>query len=173
MQFDVLQTRISSADSADQFLTFIIGQEEYGIEILKVQEIRGFSPTTPIPNAPQYVRGVMNLRGTIIPVLDLRSRFGLERVEYNRFNVIIVVTIGTKVVGLLVDAVSDVLTIPRTEIQAPPDFGGSAETRIIKGLAQANDKVLMLLDIDHVLSSTEDLQAVHAAASQFLSSSAT
>lgn len=137
---------------ADQYLTFTLGDEEYGIQILKVQEIKGFSPVTPIPNSPAYVRGVMNLRGTIIPVIDLRQRFELPTVEYNRFNVIIVVRVGARTMGLLVDAVSDVLNIAREDVQPPPDFGDRESTRTVSGLARARDKVVMLLDIDRFLS---------------------
>jgi purine-binding chemotaxis protein CheW len=147
------------SDGVGQYLTFTLGQEEYGIEILVVQEIRGYAAVTPVPNTPRHVRGVMNLRGTIIPVIDLRRLFGLAEVEYSRFNVIVVVTVGSKVMGVLVDAVSDVLTLPPENIQ-PPDFG-EAGGGAVSGLAQAGDKVVLLLDIDRVLggAATPALQA--------------
>jgi purine-binding chemotaxis protein CheW len=134
-----------------QYLTFTLGQEVYGIDILKVQEIRGYAAVTPVPNTPAHVRGVMNLRGAIIPVVDLRRQFGRPEAEYDRFNVIVVINVGTKVVGLVVDAVSDVLDLPVDDIQQPPDFGESYNSRVISGLAKSGDKVVLLLDIDRVL----------------------
>jgi purine-binding chemotaxis protein CheW len=139
------------AGDVSQYLTFTLDQEVYGIDILKVQEIRGYAAVTPVPNTPAHVKGVMNLRGTIIPVVDLRRQFGLAEAEYDRFNVIIVVTVGTKVVGLVVDAVSDVLDLPPDNIQPPPDFGEGGGARALSGLAKAGDKVVLLLDIDRVL----------------------
>jgi purine-binding chemotaxis protein CheW len=147
-------SQASPADSVGQFLTFMLGQEEYGIEILAVQEIRGYGAVTPVPNAPGYVRGVMNLRGTIIPVIDLRRRFGLAEAEFNRFNVIVVVTVGTKVMGLVVDAVSDVLNLPADSVQPPPDFGEAAGGTAVCGMARAGDKVVLLLDIERILGGT-------------------
>jgi purine-binding chemotaxis protein CheW len=148
---------VAVADAGGQYLTFTLGEEEYGIPILKVQEIKGYSPVTPIPNAPAYVRGVMNLRGTIIPVIDLRQRFQRPRTEYNRFNVIIVVIVGTRTMGLLVDAVSDVLTFASSDIQPPPDFGEQEHVRTVCGLAHAHEKVILLLDIDGFLSKEADV----------------
>jgi purine-binding chemotaxis protein CheW len=129
------------------------------VEILKVQEIKGYSAITPIPNTPAYLKGVMNLRGTIIPVVDLRAKFGMAEAEYNQFTVIIVVTVGAKIMGLVVDAVSDVLNIPRTDIQETPDFGAQVDARFINGMAKAGEKLVVLLDIDKVLSG-EELMAI-------------
>jgi len=139
----------------DQYLTFSLGQEEYGIEILKVQEIKGYSAITPIPNTPSHVKGVMNLRGTVVPVVDLRSKFAMESVAYNKFTVIIVVTVGSKIAGLVVDAVSDVLNIPASEIRPAPDFGSRTDTRFITGMANSGDKLAVLLDIDRLLGEEE------------------
>lgn len=138
-----------------EYLTFALGQEEYGVEILKVQEIRGYTPVTPIPNTPAYIKGVMNLRGTIIPVVDLRLKLAMRETEYSPFTVTIVVTVGTKVKGLIVDAVSDVLSIPRTDIQATPDLGAPLSARFIQGMAKTGDKLVALLDIDRVLGDDE------------------
>lgn len=132
----------------EQYLTFRLGQEEYGLDILRVQEIRGYSAVRPLPNTPHYLKGVMNLRGTIIPVVDLRARFGMPEAEYGQFTVIIIVTVGTRMMGLIVDAVSDVVNIPRGDVQATPDFGGSVDTRAISGMARAGDKLVVLLDIE-------------------------
>jgi len=150
-QLDTLSSQISFATDGSQYLTFALGDEEYGVEILKVQEIRGYSAITPIPNTPPWIKGVMNLRGTIVPVVDLRAKLGMDAAEYNAFTVIIVVTVGRKVMGVVVDAVSDVLNIPRPDIQATPDFGGTVDARFIDGMAKAGDKLVVLLDIETVL----------------------
>ena len=154
-QLDTLSSQISFATDGSQYLTFRLGQEEYGVEILKVQEIKGYSAVTPVPNTPAYVRGVMNLRGTIVPVVDLRAKFAMAEAEYNQFTVIIVLTVGTKVMGLIVDAVSDVLNIPKADIQATPDFGAQVDARFISGMAKAGEKLVVLLDIDTVLGGAE------------------
>ena len=151
-QLGALSSRLSFATDGNQYLTFALGQEEYGLEILKVQEIKGYSAITPIPNTPPYLKGVMNLRGTIIPVLDLRAKFSLAKTEYNRFTVIIVVLVGTKLVGVIVDAVSDVVHIPSADIQAAPDVVAQIETRFIRGMARAGVKPIVLLDIEKVIS---------------------
>ena len=154
-QLDALNSQISFAADGSQYLTFTLGQEEYGVEILKVQEIKGYAAITPIPNTPPYIKGVMNLRGTIIPVVDLRAKFGLAATEYNQFTVIIVVRVGAKVMGVIVDAVSDVLNIPSTDIQAAPDFGAQVETRFISGMAKAGEKLVVLLEIEKVIGDDE------------------
>lgn len=158
-QLDALSTQIGFATDGSQYLTFTLGQEEYGVEILKVQEIKGALAITPIPNTPEHIKGVMNLRGTIIPVVDLRRKFGLQAGEANAFTVIIVVKVGPKVMGLIVDGVSDVLNIPITDIQATPDFGSQVDARFISGMAKAGERLVVLLDIDRVLGS-EDLAAL-------------
>lgn len=145
--------RSNLATNENQFLTFLVGEEEYGLDILKVQEVKGYSAITPIPNAPDFVRGVMNLRGTIIPVVDLRAKFGFSKVDYNRLSVIVVVTVKTKTMGIMVDAVSDVLSIPAEDIQPPPEFGEAVRT--INGLARSGEKVILLLDVDRILGSVE------------------
>ncbi len=141
--------------TASQFLTFSLGQEEYGIELLNVQEIKGYSAITPIPNTPPHIKGVMNLRGAVIPIVDLRIRFGMEAIEYTKFHVIIVINVGTKVMGLLVDAVSDVLNAGVEDIRPAPDFGAHADTRFISGMASTGDKMAVLLDLDTLLSEAD------------------
>ena len=138
-----------------QVLTFALGAEEYGVPILNVQEIKGFSAITPIPNTPPYVKGVMNLRGTIVPVLDLRLRLGMPPAPYGPFTVIIVLAAGTRVVGAIADAVSDVLTIPDARIQPTPNFGTAVDVRFIAGIAQAEDKLVVLLDVEAMLRHEE------------------
>jgi purine-binding chemotaxis protein CheW len=145
----------SHTGEVNQFLTFTLGAEEYGIEILKVQEIKGYSAITHIPNAPAHVKGVMNLRGTVVPVVDLRAKFGMEAVEYSKFTVIIVVMVGQKIAGLVVDAVSDVLNIQQSEVRPAPDFGARSDTRFISGVASIGDKLAVLVDIDKLLTEEE------------------
>lgn len=161
-QLDTLSNQISFATDGSQYLTFTLGQEEYALEILKVQEIKGYSAVTPIPNTPRYIKGVMNLRGTIIPVVDLRSKFSMPEAEYNQFTVIVVVTVGTKIMGLVVDAVSDVLNIPKRDIQETPDFGGQVDARFISGMAKAGEKLVVLLDIERILGG-DDMAALGTA----------
>jgi len=135
-----------------QYLTFRLGEEEYGVPILAVHEIRGQSAITPLPNAPPCIPGVMNLRGTIVPVVDLRAKFGLPEVEHSRFTVIVLVVVGAKIVGMRVDAVTDVVSLAAAEIQAVPDMGGAhVEKGCVSGLARTGDKLLVLLDVDKVL----------------------
>jgi len=129
-----------------QFLTFTLQNEEYGIEILRVQEIKGFSKITPIPNAPSFVRGVMNLRGTVVPIIDLRARFAMTEKEYDQFTCIIVVNVGNRVVGLVVDTVSDVLNIPNDSIADPPELATSGDTSCITGMGKLGERIVMLLD---------------------------
>lgn len=146
-----------STASASQFLTFVLGEEQYGIEILKVQEIKGYSAITPIPNTPPHIKGVINLRGTVVPVVDLRAKFSLADTEYNKFTVIIVVTVGEKVIGMLVDAVSDVLDIAASDMRPAPDLGVHVDTRFISGMATIGERMTVLLDIDRLLSADESI----------------
>ncbi|MCW3061924.1 MAG: cheW [Capsulimonas sp.] len=140
----------SSAD-ANQYLTFSLGDEEYGVDILKVQEIKGYVPTTRIPNAPPEVVGVLNLRGTIVPIVDLRRKFGLEEIEYNQFTAIVVVVVQNRVMGVIVDSVSEVVNIPLSDIQPAPDFGNSMSSSTLRGMARMGENLIILLDIDIVL----------------------
>jgi len=140
-----------TADS-DQFLTFTIQGEEYGIEILRVQEIKGISKVRPIPNSPSYIKGAMNLRGTVVPIIDLRCRFGMSEAEYNQFTVIIMVSVGLKVIGLVVDAVSDVLNITKEQIEDTPDIGGEIDTSYFRGMGKVGEKLVLLLNLDRLLA---------------------
>ncbi len=135
----------------NQYLTFSLGTETYGIDILLVQEIRGYTPATPVPNSPEWIRGVMNLRGTIVPVVDLRRRLGLAPIESSRFTVIIVVNVGTKTLGLVVDSVAEVLTIG-DEIQPVPDLDEAHANRVAKGIAHVDEKLVLLLDLDRLFA---------------------
>lgn len=136
---------------ASQYLTFTVNEQDFGIEILRVQEIKNFSRVTPIPNMPACVKGVMNLRGTVVPIVDLRSKFSMPFAEYDQFTVIIVVNVGGRVMGLIVDAVSDVLDINSEAIENPPNLG-NADTSFIMGLAKSGDQIVTLLDIEQLLA---------------------
>ncbi len=142
-----------------QYLTFTLAGEQYGIDILKVQEIRGWQPVTTVPNSPAFVKGVMNLRGAIVPVIDLRRRFGLDPVAYTPTTVVIVVTVrgahGPRVIGAVVDGVSDVLHVEGSSIQPAPDFGTAVHTEFISGLVTLEAGMVMLLDADRLLSVEE------------------
>lgn len=136
---------------ASQYLTFAVNDQDFGIEILRVQEIKNFSRVTPIPNMPACVKGVMNLRGTVVPIVDLRSKFNMPFAEYDQFTVIIVVNVGGRVLGLIVDAVSDVLDIGPDAIENPPNFGGT-DASFILGLAKTGEQIVTLLDIEQLLA---------------------
>lgn len=146
---------METEDDSNQFLTFMLAGEEYGVDILRVQEIKGWESTTEIPNTPEYIQGVMNLRGTIVPIVDLRCRFELDKVEYNNMTVVIVLKTITddaeKTIGFVVDAVSDVYNIAEDQLKPSPDFGNSVSTEFVKGLATIDEKMLILLDIDHLI----------------------
>ena len=142
-----------SAAGVRQYLSFALGAEEYGLEILRVQEIKGYLGITPIPNSPPHVRGVMNLRGTVIPVVDLRRKFGMEPQEYTRFTVIIVVTTAARTIGLVVDAVSDVLDVRADQVRPAPELGAQVDTRFIAGMVSNGDQLVVLLDVDRLLAS--------------------
>jgi purine-binding chemotaxis protein CheW len=139
-----------------QVLTFVLGNETYGVDILRVQEIRGWSAVTKIPHAPSHVLGVLNLRGSIVPIVDLRMRFALERAEYTAITVIIVVSVvsaaGRRDFGVVVDGVSDVVDVNSAEVKPPPDLGQRSSTDFIRGLVPVSDRMVVLLDIDKLIS---------------------
>jgi purine-binding chemotaxis protein CheW len=141
--------------ATSQFLTFLLDEQEYGLELFKIQEIRGYAPVTPIPNVPAHVRGVMNLRGTVLPVVDLRMKFRLPPIEYNKFTVIVIAMVGDKMVGLLVDAVSDVLQVTQESMRSAPDFGSAVDTRFIDGVFQTRERLAVALNLEKLLSDIE------------------
>ena len=144
---------------SSQFLTFILDDEAYGVEILRVQEIKGWTPVTRIPNTPDYMQGVLNLRGTIVPIVDMRMRFDLKHAEYTPITLVIVLSVksdqGERVIGLVVDSVSDVIDVAAQDVKATPDFGTSLNTKFINGIATSNENMVMLLDVDKLLSVEE------------------
>jgi purine-binding chemotaxis protein CheW len=148
--------------SPGQYLTFIVGECSYGLEILRVQEIKGQSTITPIPGSPPHVLGVMNLRGTVIPIVDLRVRFGVPGAGGTSVPVIIVVTLGTRVVGVVADGVSDVLDIPREQLVPAPDLGRGTDTGFLTGMARSEERLIALLSIDRIVG-LDDLDVALAA----------
>jgi purine-binding chemotaxis protein CheW len=148
----VVDSTVGLAQDGDQFLTFTLQGEEYGIEILRVQEIKGLSKIRPIPNAPAHVKGVINLRGAVVPIIDLRCRFGMTETEYNQFTVIIFVSVGAKVVGLVVDAVSDVMSIGNGQVEETPEMGGEIDTSYFCGMGKVGEKLVLLLNIERLLA---------------------
>ncbi|MDH5446344.1 MAG: chemotaxis protein CheW [Gammaproteobacteria bacterium] len=151
---------MSVGNDGNQFLTFMLAGEEYGVDILRVQEIKGWDTVTKIPNTPEYIRGVINLRGTIVPIIDLRLRFNLEQLDYGVTTVVIVVKVVSdgekeRTMGIVVDAVSDVYNISSDDFKEAPDFGTAVDTDYVKGLSTVNEKMVILLDIDHMCNSAE------------------
>jgi len=150
---------MASDSQIEQFLTFELAGESYGVEILKVQEIRGWEPVREIPNTPGFIKGALNLRGSIVPIIDLRERFGMESTEYSPITVVIVLCVdnteGTNVMGIVADAVSDVLEIKLGEIKDTPKLGSKIDTRYMRGMYVGNKQMVMLLDSDKLLDSEE------------------
>lgn len=146
--------------ATNKYLTFVLATEEYAVDILRVQEIKGWNKVTTIPNTPEYICGVINLRGTIVPIIDLRLRFNLEHLEYGQMTVVVVVKVLSqngkeRIMGIVVDAVSDVYDVAEADIKPPPDFGSVITTEFVKGLATVDEKMVIVLDIDRLLNSNE------------------
>ena len=148
-----------------EYLTFRLGAEEYGIDILRVQEIRSYEEPTRIANAPHFIKGVVNLRGVIVPVVDLRIKLGCEKVEYNGFTVVIVLNVRGRVVGAVVDSVSDVLELAGDVIKAAPEMNTGVDTSFITGIASVGERMLILMDIAALMSSA-DMGLMDAATQQ-------
>ena len=140
---------------AREYLTFRLDQEEYGIDILKVQEIRGYEPPTRIANAPEFIKGVVNLRGTIVPIVDMRLKFNCANAEYKNFTVVIILNLRTRVVGIVVDSVSDVMELSPDNIKAAPDIESVIDNGCILGLGSVGERMLILLDIEKLMSGVD------------------
>ncbi|HYD60892.1 MAG TPA: chemotaxis protein CheW [Noviherbaspirillum sp.] len=150
----------AAADSADniaahEFLAFTLGKEEYGIHILKVQELRGYEEPTRIANAPDFIKGVVNLRGIIVPIVDMRIKFNLGTPTYDQFTVVIILNINGRVVGMVVDSVSDVITLSPDQVKPAPEMGTALNTDYLIGLGTVDQRMLILVDIDKLMSSAE------------------
>ncbi len=144
-----------SSESTSEYLTFRIGAEEYGIDILKVQEIRGYEPPTRIANVPSFIKGVINLRGTIVPIVDMRLKFNCQSVNYDSFTVVIVLNLRQRIVGIVVDSVSDVMGLNADQVRAAPDIESIINPESIIGLGSLNDRMLILLDIEKLMSNND------------------
>jgi purine-binding chemotaxis protein CheW len=138
-----------------EFLTFVLGSESYGIDILKVQEIRGYEQPTRIANAPAFIKGVVNLRGTIVPILDMRIKFGLGRAEYDAFTVVIILNVANRVVGMVVDSVSDVITLSAEQMKPTPEFGAGLNTDYLMAMGAIDERMLILLDIEKLMTAAD------------------
>jgi len=151
----VMERLDAAAVHANEYLTFRLDTEEYGIDILKVQEIRGYDAVTRIANTPAFIRGVINLRGHIVPIVDLRVRFGLSDPTYDAFTVVIILNIGSRIVGIVVDSVSDVMTLRREQIRPAPEFSSTLGTEYLLGLGALEDRMIILVDIACLLESAD------------------
>ncbi len=149
------RTAEGTSSGAREYLTFRLDQEEYGIDILKVQEIRGYEAPTRIVNAPEFIKGVVNLRGTIVPIVDMRLKFNCSHIEYNSFTVVIILNLSHRVVGIVVDSVSDVMELASENIRAAPDIDSVIDNGCILGLGSVNDRMLILLDIEKLMSGVD------------------
>lgn len=145
----------SLGSAAGEYLTFVLGDEQYGIEILKVQEIRGYDAVTQIANTPPFIKGVVNLRGKIVPIVDLRIKFNLGKVDYNEFTVVIILNLAGRIVGIVVDGVSDVKALKEEQLREVPSLVTSIDTKYIVGLATVEEHMLILVDIERLMSSQE------------------
>ena len=154
-----IAAQIGMANDDSQYLTFMLSGEEYGVDILQVQEIKGWDKVTPIPNTPDYMQGVINLRGAIVPIIDLRQRFSMERLEYGPTTVVVVLRVqgedGEHSMGIVVDAVSDVYNIPEDDVKPVPRSGDTAVMEAVRSLATVNGKLVILLDVAYLLNPDE------------------
>ncbi len=146
--------QVSSA-GAREYLTFRLDQEEYGIDILKVQEIRGYEPPTRIANAPNFIKGVVNLRGTIVPIVDMRLKFACAKAEYDSFTVVIILNLRNRIVGIVVDSVSDVMELPAENLKSAPDIESVIDSSAVLGLGSVGGRMLILLDIERLMSGAD------------------
>ncbi len=150
-----MQAGREAAQAGREYLSFVLGEAQYGIDILKVQEIRTYEPPTRIANTPAFIKGVINLRGNIVPIIDLRVKFGLPEQRYDTQTVVIVLNVAKRTIGVVVDGVSDVLAVPASEIKPPPELSGALDTQYLLGLATVGGQMLIIIDIEKLLSSRE------------------
>lgn len=146
---------LTSSSSAREYLTFRLDQEEYGIDILKVQEIRGYERPTRIANAPDFIKGVVNLRGTIVPIIDMRLKFNCSKAEYDSFTVVIILNLRNRIAGIVVDSVSDVMELPPDSLKAAPEVDSVIESDAVLGLGSLGGRMLILLDIEKLMSGVD------------------
>jgi purine-binding chemotaxis protein CheW len=144
-----------ASSGAREYLTFRLDQEEYGIDILKVQEIRGYEPPTRVANAPDFLKGVVNLRGTIVPIVDMRLKFNCAKAEYNAFTVVIILNLRNRIVGIVVDSVSDVMELPPESLKPAPEIESVIDSGAVIGLGSLGDRMLILIDIERLMSAPD------------------
>ena len=159
------QTIMTAEGGVQEYLTFTLGNEEYAMDILKVQEIRGYDSVTHIANSPDFMKGVINLRGVIVPIIDMRIKFNLGNVVYDEFTVVIIINVLGRVIGMVVDGVSDVVTLPPDQIRPAPEFGSSINAEYITGIGTVNEQMLILTDIERLIGS-DDMQLMATADNQ-------
>lgn len=147
---DHMQTK-----DVQEYLSFILSDEQYALDITSVKEIRGYEKVTPIANAPAFIKGVLNLRGDIVPIIDLRIKFNIPNPTYNEFTIVIMLHVHNRVIGIVVDGVSDVVRLTDDEVRPPPDFGVIFDSRFLKGLATVDDRMIILVNIEQLISSGE------------------
>ncbi len=145
----------ATREATREVLVFVLGKEEYGVDILKVQEIRGYEKVTALPAAPDYLKGVVNLRGVIVPVIDLRVKFGMANPAYDALTVVVILRIGARVIGIVVDGVSDVIRLAPGDVKAAPELGTLVDSSYLAGLATLDERMILLVDIEKFLSSGE------------------
>jgi len=162
---DILNQQLTKISAENQFLTFKVADEEYGVDVLKVQEIIRYREPTKMPNAPDIVKGVINFRGEVIPMVDLRKKFNLELIDYDDFTVVIILEVKSKIVGIIVDMVSDMLSFNDEDIQTNLEFGSHVDMRFIKGMARLEDRLIILLYLDKLLS-FEEYKAISSVSEQ-------
>jgi len=158
-----MQENQGQATNGRELLTFTLGKEEYGIDILKVQEIRGYDAVTTIANSPEFIKGVINLRGIIVPIVDMRIKFHLGNVTYNELTVVIILNVANRVVGIVVDGVSDVIALTAEQVKAAPEFSSTLDTQYITGLGTVDDRMIIVVDIEKLLTS-RDMELVETVA---------
>ena len=152
---ETINTTDKNNTVGSEFLTFTLGSEEYGMDILKVQEIRGYDAVTTLANTPAFIKGVINLRGSIIPIVDLRIRFNLGTIEYNQLTVVVILNLGMRMVGVVVDSVSDVLSLMSEQIRQTPNLTAGLDSRYITGLGTVGERMLILVDIEKLMNGSE------------------
>jgi purine-binding chemotaxis protein CheW len=141
------------AEIEREFLSFVLGKEQYALDIMSVKEIRGYEAVTQIANSPDFIKGVINLRGDIVPIVDLRIKFAVGEATYNEFTIVIMLNVCDRIVGIVVDAVSDVIKLSGAQIKPPPEFGVAFDTKFLHGLAEVNEAMVILVNIESLISS--------------------
>lgn len=154
-QINETQDKSQSESSMMEFLTFVLGNENYALDIMTVKEIRGYEAVTKIANAPEFIKGVINLRGDIVPIVDLRIKFNVGEATYNEFTIVIMLNVGDRIVGIVVDEVSDVIKVSDSDIKPPPEFGVAFDSSYLLGLAPIEDLMIILVNIESLITSDE------------------